>query len=159
MDVLVELAALTDAEAAQCLNRILSGAKARDANTITSPQEVGSILGAVAAQAGQPFTAKIDADLPEHAKAVRIVLLEFRDPQLRGLLEGALASQREMLFEPITTALAMAGIVLILKTRVGISFKRDKSGKWEVEGNIESKAASEVLIKKFLGVFDFSRST
>lgn len=155
MNALFELASLTDMEAAQCLNRILSGIKSKRKDIpVTSPNELSNILSAVAAKTGRALTPKIDEKLSNREKAVRVVLIEFLDePDLKKLLERALASNRRVLVEPITTALVMAGIILVLKTRTHFKFKRDKNGKWEAEGSIDAKPSSEGLLKKFFGLF------
>lgn len=156
MDILFELAALTDTEANQCLSRVLAGIREADPDIpITSPDELGGILkGAAASMGSEWLRPKIDANLGDNAKAVRLVLLEFlQDPQLKARLEAALAADRHVLVEPITTALVMAGIVVILKTNFKMTFKRDKNKKLEFQVSIEKKPSADEILKKFFSLF------
>jgi hypothetical protein len=157
MDTLFELASLTDTEANHCLNRVLSGIKeAHPEIPLTSPEDLGSILqGAAIAMSAEYFKPKIDAKLIDGAKAVRMVLLEFLgDPELKARVEAALASDRHLLVvDPITQALIMAGIVVVLKTNFKMTFKRDKNKKSEFQVSIETKPSSEGIIKRFFSFF------
>jgi hypothetical protein len=153
MEILAELASLTDTEATQCLNRVLSGLKAKDIDMTVNPDDLNGILNAVAVKAGRPLTPKIDQKLPNREKAVRVVLLGFLgDPKLSKLVKGALTSSREVLLDPITTALVMAGIVVVLKTQIKIAIS-NKRGKWQVDGRFVTNPSSEGLIKKFFNLF------
>lgn len=154
--MLLELASLTDIEAKQCLNRVLSSVKeTRPDVPVTSPADLGNILKAAAALlSGQPLSPKADSSLRDPAKAIRILLLEFRENvELTARLEAALAADRSVLVDPITTALVMAGIVVILQTRFKMDFKRDKGNKSEFQVTVEKLPSSEGIIKKFFALF------
>jgi hypothetical protein len=156
MDLKFELASLSDTEATQCLNRVLSGVKeSRLDIPITSSDDLATILRSVAAAVGvKQVMPKVDANLQESARAVRIILLELLgDPELEARLEAALAADRRVLVDPITSALVMAGIVLVLSTRFNIKYKRGKVGRSEFEVSVTKKPSSEILIKKFLELF------
>ena len=156
MDILLELSVLTDREANQCLSRVLAGIAAIDPEIpITSPDELGGILKEAAASIGtEGLRPKIDADLGDNAKAARLILLEFlQDPQLHARLEAALAADRRVLVEPITTALVMAGIVVILKTKFKMTFKRDSNKKSEFHVSIKKEPASDKTLRKFFSLF------
>ena len=156
MDALFEVASLTDVEAKQCLSRVLSGIRETHPEVpITSPDDLGSILksAADAINAGR-FTPKTDENLSDSAKGVRLVLLEFlQNPELKARVEGALATDRRVLVDPITAALVMAGIVVVLQTNFKMAFKRDKLKKSEFQVSLEKKPSSEGIIKKIFSLF------
>ena len=137
-------------------NRILSAFKETNPELpITSSEELGNILKAAAPLiTGDQLAPMADSGLRDAAKAVRFVLLEFHsDPELKPRLQAALSVDRAVLVEPITTALVMAGIVVVLQTRFKLKFKRDKNGKSEVEVSFEKPPSSEGIIKKILALF------
>jgi len=155
MDSLLDLAFLTDIEAKQCLNRVLSSIKETCPEVpITSPDGLARILKAAATQMNhQRLSPKTDSNLQNPAKAVRLVLLAFREePELNVRLEAALSADRQLLVEPITTALVMAGIVLVLQTRFKMTIKKDQKNKSEFEITFEKKPSSEGIIKKIFAL-------
>jgi hypothetical protein len=159
VDTQTQLASLTDHEARQCLDRIVSAMNATNPDLqLTSPNELGDILKDIAVSHGNlPFTPRRDAELSDTPKAVRLVLLEFlEDPNLRARLEAALRSDRPTLIDPITGALVMAGIIVVLTTRFNLKYKRGKEGKPEIEASVGRDASSEGIIKKFFGLFSSS---
>jgi hypothetical protein len=156
MDALIELASLTDREAEDCLNRILSSFNETNPEIpITSPNDLGGILRGAATTIGAvAFAPKSDANLADRAKATRLILLEFCEEQkLRDRFEAALSADRRVLVDPITVSLVMAGIVVVLSTRYEMKYKRGKDGRSEFEVSLDKKPASEALIKKFFSLF------
>jgi hypothetical protein len=156
MDTLFELASFTDSEAQQCLNRILSGFQATNPDLpITSSSELASILKTAAPQiTGDVFTPANDSNIRNRARAVRLLLLEFlSDEQLNVRLQAALTFTRPELIEPITTALVMAGIVIVLQTKFKLKYRRDKDKKSEIDVSFEKEPSSESLVKKILALF------
>jgi hypothetical protein len=156
MDALIELASLTDREAEDCLNRILSSFKETNPEIpITSPDDLGGILHGAATTIGAlEFVPKTDANLPLRANATRLILLEFYEEQkLRDRFEAALFANRRVLVDPITASIVMAGIVILLSTRCEMKYKRGKDGKSGFEVSLVTKSTSEALIKKFFSFF------
>ena len=156
VDTQTQLASLTDYEARSCLDRIISGMNVSNPELqLTSPNDLGDILKNIAVSHGNlPFTPRRDAELSDTPKAVRLVLIEFlEDPNLRARLEAALRLDRPTLIDPITGALVMAGIIVVLTTRFNLKYKRGKEGKPEIEVSVSRDASSEGIIKKFFGLF------
>lgn len=156
MDVTRELALLSDREAEECLNRILSSVQATNPEIpVTSPDKLGNILRAAATAADvAPVEAKTDADLRDAAKAMRLVLMEFCDDRtLKPQLEAALAANRRVLVDPITAALVMAGIVIVLRTRFKFNYIRTNDGKEILEIGLIKHESGEETIKKFFDLF------
>ncbi|HTA38742.1 MAG TPA: hypothetical protein VK760_06680 [Candidatus Acidoferrales bacterium] len=156
METLAKLALLTDAESSRCLSRVLAGIRETHAEIpVTSPDDLAGILRGLAASTGSKVhVPNQDSGLREGAKAIRIVLSQFlEDAELSRRVDAAIKTDRDTLFEPITTALVLAGIVVVLRTRFKMTYKRAKDGKAEFEVGIERKPDSDATIKRFFGLF------
>jgi hypothetical protein len=71
---------------------------------------------------------------------------------LAPVVEGALHNLREKLIEPVTSAIVLAGIVLILSTEVKAKFVQgDGQRRWEID--VEKKAVTAEILSKFFEVF------
>ncbi len=155
MEVYQELALLTDAEAEMCLNGLLKGLTVTEpeyAALIARPQEMENVVAQVAEQVGTSVPA---APFPpaERSKAVRAILVQVaQDPELGKRLEAWLQTARPKLIEPVTTALVLAGIILVLSTHVKVEYE-DKDGKKHVKVTVEKKPTSNKILDKFFGIF------
>jgi hypothetical protein len=99
---------------------------------------------------GYAELAGIDANPERQARAVRaLLLLMAEDEALRPRLQAALTAgvSRE-----ITTALALAGIVLALSTNIEIAFD-NVGGKKRFHFKLERKPTTEALLGKFFALF------
>ncbi len=86
-------------------------------------------------------------------KAIRAVLLEMAgDPSLRLRLEAAIEGYRPKLIEPVTTSLALAGIVMLLSTHVKVDYE-NKNGKKSLAVHVEKKPTATSILSKFFGFF------
>jgi len=93
-------------------------------------------------------------DPQKRAESVRAVLHAIADDdQLRSALDSWFESGRPTLFDPITAALVLAGIVFVLSVDINISVKRDKDGKVEWEAGLKKEPTKESILEKFFSIF------
>jgi hypothetical protein len=159
MDVLRELALLTDAEAEKALQGLLNGLQERDpayARILNSDEVADTYFTQLVKATDQASQAAVQQQLAAArqappAKAVRGLLVQATDnPELRQRLEDWLSAGRPSLFEPVTLALVAAGIVLVLSTSVEVDFKQDETGKRSLHVNVKRDATPNDTIKKVL---------
>ncbi|MGB8644419.1 MAG: hypothetical protein WCF84_04230 [Anaerolineae bacterium] len=155
MELYPQLALLTDAEAEMCLNGLLKGLTVVEpeyAALVARPEEMESLLAQVAEQAGRPALTVPVSPHPD-PKAVRTILVQAaQDPELSPKLEAWLQTARPKLIEPVTTALVLAGIVLLLSTHVKVEYE-DKGGKKHLKVMLEKKPTANKILDKFFGLF------
>jgi hypothetical protein len=75
-----------------------------------------------------------------------------RNPKLHSFVEGALANNRQVLVEPITTALVMAGIIFALNIEFTIKVSR-KDRKTEYDVHIGKVGTDKSIIIKLFSLF------
>lgn len=150
-----QLAMLTDVQAERCLQGVLEAFAAR------SP-ELRKFLGteqAVAesmAQAGRlaGLGDKVPRQLSEGAvkdrpAAIRMLLVEIAgDERRRDDLAAWLRGNRPTLFDPITAALVLAGIVFVLKLDISVEVEDGK-----VSGHVKKAPTDSGLLARFFGLF------
>lgn len=151
-----KIALLTDAEAEDCINGLLKGLTIQNrdyARLLQSPSDMEEVIKAAAERAGVSSADVKAVDQPVGVKVVRETLLELADdrnfaPQLEAWIDGA----RPSLLEPVTSALMLAGIILVLSANVDVGYK-NVDGKKSFWFNIKKKPTSDSLLKKFFGLF------
>lgn len=155
MDLYERLAQLTDAEAELCLNGVLKGLaemQPKYADLLASPQEMASIIRTVASDSQQALPSVGEPTPQDRPKAIRVILTEIaEDPTLNPRLEAWLDTARPKLFEPVTSALVLAGIIFLLSTHVTIEYD-NQAGKKKFKVKIEKKPTDIKILQKF---FDF----
>lgn len=152
MEIYRRLALLTDEKALLALNRVIGGLLPANPN-LGHPAELKAIVSAVATQSHSKIEPQIDDAINDLSGAVRLLLAEFaEDDELRPRLSAALDMDRPVLVEPVTAALVLAGIVVLLQTRVSLKVK-SKDGKTSVDLNLEKKPTADGIIKKFFNFF------
>lgn len=153
-DISEKIALLTDAEVHKVLNRVIEGYAARNPNfPVSDVGALSNILTQVSAKEGETVSPREDARMSDLAAAERTILLELsKDPSQLQFVEGAIKADRAVLVEPITTALVIAGIILVLETKFEISVTR-KSGKAEFEVKLGKKPTDKSILKKFFSLF------
>jgi hypothetical protein len=154
VDINEKLALLTDTQAHNVLNRVIEGFVARNPNIpVGDVKALTVILTTIGEAAGESVVPRIDSELTDKAVAERSLLVEMsRNPKQRGFVEGAIASNRQVLVEPITIALVMAGIVFVLETEYDVKVSR-KHGKTEYDVHVGKKPADRSVITKFFSLF------
>ena len=153
MDIFRELALRTDPEVQQALNRMLKGASTLDPTLgvlFESPTAMKNLVESVQQPSNLPNLPV--QDLGQEPRAVRAALiLAAEDPTLRPALEAALVHDRGTR-EPLTIALALAGIVLVLSTSFEVNFDRNGDSK-KFSFQVKRDAAPPEILKKFFGLF------
>lgn len=156
MDLYQELALLTDAEAELCLNGVLKGLVATQpdlAEAMAEPKEMAKAVQMTAGELGKPLAAVSESKLKQRPKALRVVLVQIaEDPTLRPRLEAWLTTARPKLLEPVTSALVLAGIIMILSTHVSVEYEV-KNGKKNLRVKIEKKPTAAKILEKFFPFF------
>ena len=156
MKVYQELALLTDAEAELCLNGILNGLVAGEpkyANIVGSPREMETILKTIANDIGEPLDEVREVTPQERPKAIRTILTEIaEDPNLSPRLESWFKSARPTLIDPVTGALVLAGIIMVLSTHINVSYE-EQNGKRNLQVKLEKKPTTEKVLSKFFAFF------
>jgi len=140
---------LDDEAAPKCLAIIKKGLEEDPeyGPAIVSPDEAKKVLAQMGAKA-EELSELSDAD-PELAREILLMMAD--DNQLRPRVESAVAEHRNTLFEPVTTALIMIGIVIALSTHIKISYE-DRDGKKHVSLVVEKRPSDKGIIKKILSV-------
>ena len=155
MDLVGRIDALADYDAVQVLNRAVSGVAATDLQ-LARFQYLSEVWQRVASQTNSTIVARRDdqlGDLPQQAKAARLVLCEWAaDAELTSRVEAAIRADRKVLVEPVTTALVMAGFIIALQTRVQLKVK-SRDGKIDVELEVLKKPTADNILKKFFSFF------
>ena len=153
-DIFEQLALLTDAEIRNVLNRILEGYAARNPNVpIGDPEALDLLLKKAGEEFEQPIAPREDAKLGNRPRAERAVVVQLAGlPDQRPFVQGAIDNSRNVLIEPITTALVMAGIILVLQTQFDVKVSR-KGGKTDYEIKVGKKPTDGSLIKKIFSIF------
>jgi hypothetical protein len=151
-----KLALLTDEEAERCIEGLLEGLRIENdeyAKLLGSPADIEQLVQAAAGEAGTT-TATISQSTPQQqSKAIRVLLTELAEhekfgPELEAWIDGA----RMTMFEPVTTALVLTGIVLVLSTDVKIEYKKE-NGKRKFAFALKKSPTSEKILEKFFGLF------
>jgi hypothetical protein len=152
MDMYRRLALLPDRDAKLVLNRIIGGLVPAEP-LLERPGDLKSVISEVAEQTQVSIKPDIDDAVENQSAAIRLLLTELADgTETQNRLTAALDMDREVLVEPVTTALIMAGIVVLLQTHIKIRVKK-VNGKTSVEFDLEKKPTADAIIKKFFGFF------
>lgn len=156
MDLERKLSELSDEEAEQALQALLKNLVTLEPEyevVITSPARMQAFLREASAEV-EIAPRPVGEPEPEvRARVVRAALAEAAaDPELRASLENYLEHKRDLLLEPVTTAIVLASIVLVLSTHVklDIRHKHGQAAEWQLK--IEKKPTAESLLKKFFGI-------
>jgi hypothetical protein len=153
MTIAETIAKLTDDQAANCLQCILKGYAEREQQlteviTTDAPKAMAAIAVELLDDAGRKQLAGVNANDPLLVR--QILQLMASDKSFGEQLEGGLG-RRKTLIEPVTTALVMAGLIILLSTHVKISYE-NKNGEKNLKVSVDKPSAPKELIKKVLGV-------
>jgi hypothetical protein len=143
---------LSDAEVENCLNRVLVGLDLTDSafhSVLTNDEIMQEVIIATAEQAKISIPKLSTVSFSDEAGAIRLVLLEMvKSEDLRKNIEGALRSNRAVLFDPITASLVLAGIVALLSTDVTIKYENQK-----LSVKIRKEKTPKEVLNKFFALF------
>lgn len=147
---------LTDDEVELCVNGLLKGLtiENRDyAILFQSPEKMKEVIAEAAAETGISVSDVKDIGPGQTPTAVRHILMELVDDENFGpKVEAWIDGQRPSLLEHVTSALVLAGIIMVLSTDIDMGYQ-NKDGKKDLWVKFKKKPASEGLLKKFLGFF------
>jgi hypothetical protein len=157
MDLKNGIKGLSDVNAADVLQRLVKSLVTNDPQLLELIQSEAAMRDLARDAAQRLLDTSIDVDaVPSTSdpKLVKDMLLAFADdPVLSVKLQNVIAARRDVLFDPITSAIVLAGIVLVLSTHVEIEVGKDKQGKKHWKVKIEKKATPPSILKKFFGLF------
>ncbi len=150
-----KLALLTDNEAEQCLNNLVNGLTIRSPEYLSllqSPEKMAEVI--TSDPAGDLNTAiQIDEPAPQkRPAAIRLILSEIAgNEELSPRLEAVIDNRRNTLLEPVTTALVLAGIVLVLSTSVEVEYENE-DGKRNLKVKVVKPTIKQNLLEKFFPI-------
>lgn len=153
-----ELALLTDAQAEHCLNDILRTLAIQEpkyAEIFDRPTEMQKIVESVAHDVDTPL-ANVGEVAPEYRPtAIRAILIEIaEDARLNPRLQNWFKTARSTLIvDPVTSAIVLAGIVMVLSTHVSITYKEENGERTNLEVKLEKKPTTERILEKFFSLF------
>lgn len=148
---------LSSEDAVRCLDRLVRGLSAVDSDVRALVRADSTTLTkAVAEATGAPrnVLAVLSSDDGEQrGEAARLLLLHMAaDPRLEGRVAAALAADRAVLLEPVSTALLLSAIIIALSTHVRVKVENGPHGR-KTEVLIEKKPTAAALIAKVMGIF------
>jgi hypothetical protein len=151
-NIFEQLALLSDAEVHNALGRLIEGYAERNRNIpVQDAGALGSVLKQLAGSLGESITPRSDSELRDRARAERTILVHLtRNTKQRKFVQAAIDS-RPVLLEPITVALIMAGIILVLETEFDIKISK-KNGKRDYDVRIGKKPTDKSLIKDLFSI-------
>jgi hypothetical protein len=155
MELYRELALLTDAQAERCLNNIVAAYSAQKGlkKVVAEKDAMQEAVSSAAAQMNVPLTGGVEIPAERKPEAIRVILVEMASiDELSQHITSWLETDRKTLLEPATTALILAGLVLILSTEVEIKYKQE-NGKRSMEVHIKKPSAPKKILEKIAGFF------
>lgn len=121
------------------------------AEVLTSGELLAAALRQAADGAGLSPGAIVEPR--DKAEALRAIATALADePSYAELLSNALAGGRATRVDPITAAIVLAGIVLVLQTRFDVGYDVE-NGKKKLHIKLSKAPTSESLITKLFGLF------
>jgi len=155
MNLNQRLALLTDEEAERTLNGVLKvfiDGQEHGPELIKDEDSLREALLEMQRDAGLSQKDPDQLDTKNRCRLLRGVLVEMADdatlePYLRNWLENA----RPSLLEPITTAIILTGLTLVLSAKFDVTYE-DKAGKKHVKIKISKKPTAAGILTKLWGL-------
>lgn len=158
MDAKSNLAKLSDDEAQDCLNALCKGLildddAGRYASLFQQPSEMRNLVNNLAIESDlTPPIGDLDHQSPAAVRAVLCLLAE--DLRLaQQIVAWCAVAQRPTRLEPVTSALALAGIIVLLQTKIVIDVKKSPGGKISWSLHVEKTAVATEILSKFFALF------
>jgi hypothetical protein len=147
--VYAELAKLTDAEAGRCLGYVVVRLASEGAREYATEEAAANeALGIAAAQLSVATDALPSIAEKRKYEAIRLILVEMVSlPDSKAHIRSWLGSDRGNTRGPISSALILAGIVLVLSFEGEFRCKK-QNGKWTCEGWVRKSAAPRKILEK-----------
>ena len=149
-----ELALLNDEEAKRCLEGVLATFAPKNPKLrkfyATEKAVANSIAQAAQlAMLGDKVPHLSEKAVKNQATAIRAILVEMAsDKHRKKDLDNCLTKKRNTLFDPITAALVLAGIVFVLELDIEVEIKNGK-----VSGRVKKAPTNKTLLEKFFSLF------
>ena len=144
---------LTNQEVDQCLQAVLKGFVARHSEygrIVSSPEETGAAMDAIVQALG---ISKPSSKVEETTSAKRHALaLLAEDPATAPWVEAWIGGRRPTLLEPITTAIVLASLVMVLSANFAVDVEK-KDGKTSLKLHIDKKPTANAILKRFFNLF------
>jgi hypothetical protein len=145
---------LSEREVEACLQGVLKGFVDRNpeyGKLVGSSTELGNLAATVADQLGEPLDR--NAATAKDSQSIRRSLQQLAaDAETGPWVEAWLDGNRPTLLEPITTALVLGSLVMILSTHLKVDVET-KDGKTHVKVQIEKKPTATTILRKFFKLF------
>ena len=144
------LALATDDDAKRALDVLLKGLSVQQpalAPYLNDEQTLQSIVQDAAPNEAAQVTSLEQGD----PRAIRALLMQLATSDRADAVAAAL-TQRQKLIEPVTTAVVLAGIVLLLSTSFSVEFE-NVDGKKKLKVNVAKKETTEGLLARFFDLF------
>jgi hypothetical protein len=146
---------LSEREVEACLQGVLKGFITRSpqyAGIISSDDDLSALLHSFAGQLNE-----IPQTFPDVSTAkdsiLRPILREVAsDPETGPWVEAWLKGSRPTLLEPVSTAIALASIVMLLSTHARVDFEK-RDGKTEIKVHVEKKPTAKAILERFFKLF------
>lgn len=157
MEIYQELAKLTDPQAERCLNSVVAGYSAQKGHVfkklVAQKEEMAEAVRSTAAQVNVPLARVGEVPAEQKPEAIRVVLVEMAAiPELSQEIASWIESDRKTLLEPVTSALVLAGIVLILSLEVDITYK-EVDGKRTIDVHVKKPSVPPKILEKIASFF------
>jgi hypothetical protein len=154
MQLYRQLALLTDAEAKRCLDWIVRvyGAQNSDLRKLLGTEQALAacvIQAAQLANLGSKVPRVEETSVKNQSAAIREILVQIAaTEQRRADLIAWFKEHRNTLFDPITAALVLAGIVFVLQLDIKVEVNDGK-----VSGHVQKAPTDSKLLEKFFSLF------
>jgi hypothetical protein len=147
---------LSDREVEACLQGVLKGFVTRSpeyASVIRSSDEISALLRSIAGQVGDLSHTFPDDAAVKDPRILKLTLGELASDSVTGPWVTAwLDGNRPTLLEPITTAIVLASIVMLLSTHAKVEFEK-RNGKTSIKVHVEKKPTAKAILARFFKLF------
>jgi len=155
MNLYQRLAFLTDEESEQTLNGVLKvfiDGQEYGSELIKEEGSLRKALLEMQRDAGLPPKDPDHLDSKNRCRLLRAVLVEMADdPTFSPYLQNWLENARPSLLEPITTAIVLTGLTLVLSTKFDVTYE-DNAGKKHLKLRISKKPTATGILTKLWGL-------
>jgi len=157
MELLQDLAKLTDAEAERCLKHVVAAYSAQKGydfkKLVAQETDMAAAVAATATEVDVAIPSVAEVASAKKPAALRVVLVEMAAiPELSDHIRSWIESDRKTLLDPLTSALVLAGLVVILSVEVDIKYK-DENGKRTIAVHVKKKPTSQRILQKIASFF------
>jgi hypothetical protein len=155
-DLREQLALLTDKEAEASLRGVLKNQVIQEPiyqDIFNNPEKMKQIVKTVSDDANVALPNFDNLSYEETPKVIRVSLLQIaEDEELRPVLEGWLRNnlgRDTLVVEPVSAAVAMAGIVMVLTTKFSVRYKDETTQNKSLDVSVSHSPATEGFLENF----------